>query len=182
MLIPPYQLPFHTLAAQLPELPEGPSLENVRGPIDANGAFQAWQLVLAAVAVLLIAGFLLWLYLRSRKNPPPPINPLTAARGELAAATQAVDDERFALLCANAVRRFMELRYGLPATARTSSEIVASLPLDGAEKERIRVFLDRCDGVKFARRGFSEAQRNEVMETARDLIETMERKEAPEST
>lgn len=176
-----FHLLSSTLATQLPELPVGPSLENVRGPTEVNGGFEAWQIALAALAVLLIAAAFIWLYLRSRKQPPPPITPHAAALAELDAATQAADAERFALLCANAVRRYLESSYGLPATSQTSAETIGHLPLDPGEKDRIRDFLERCDGVKFARRGFTEAQRIEVMDTAKDLIETIGRKEASEN-
>lgn len=175
-----FHLPSSTLATQLPELPVGPSLENVRGPIEVNGGFEAWQIALAALAVLLIAAAFVWLYLRLRNKPPPPIHPHAAALAELDAATQAADDERFALLCANAVRRYLESTYDLPATSQTSAEIIACLPITTGEKNRIRDFLERCDGVKFARRGFTEAQRIEVLDTAKGLIETVGRKEASE--
>lgn len=180
MLLSTFQRSLHTLATQLPELPAGPSLENVRGPIEVNGGYEAWQVALAALAMLLIAGAFVWFYLRSRKKPPPPVDPHTAALAELDAASQAADDERFALLCANAVRRFMESRFDLPATSQTSAEIIAGLPLDPELKSRCHRFLDDCDGVKFARRSFDEARRREVLGVAGDLIETMGRKETPD--
>lgn len=176
-----FQLPLSALATQLPELPAGPSLENVRGPIESNGGFEAWQIVLAVLAILLIVGAFLWFYLRSGKKAPPPINPHAAALAELDAATQAADDERFALLCANAVRRYLESSYELPATSQTSAEITARLPLGPEEKSRVGTFLEDCDGVKFAGRAFTEAQRHEILDTAKHLIETIRRKEAPDS-
>jgi len=177
--MPPFtfDLPPSILATQLPELPAGPSLENVRGPIEVNGGFAIWQITLAVIAVLLIAAAFIWLYLRSKNKPSPPIDPHTAALAELDAASQAADDERFAMLCANAVRRFMASRFDLPAASQTSAEIVARLPVNTDEKDRIRDFLEHCDGVKFARRAFDETQRIELLDTAKQLIETLKRKE-----
>ncbi|MFO8026859.1 MAG: hypothetical protein R6U56_04270 [Opitutales bacterium] len=174
-------LSLSTLATQLPELPEGPSLENVRGPVEVNGGYEAWQIALAALAILLIAAGFLWLYLRARNKPSAPVDPQVAALAELDAATQADDDERFALLCANALRRYLQSCYHLPATSQTSAEIAAQLPLDPDLKSTCHNFLNDCDGVKFARRAFSEAERREILDTARDLIARLGRKEAPDS-
>jgi hypothetical protein len=169
-----------TTAPQLPPLPEGPALENVRGPIEMNGGDELWQILLAGLAVLLIVGGLAWLYLRSRKQPAVVIDPKVAALAELDAASQATDDERFALLCANAVRRYLEACLDLPATSRTSAEIIVQLPLESEAKNGIRNFFERCDEVKFARQALSQEQRNELADTAQQLIETLRPKEAAE--
>lgn len=171
----PFQ--FFPLAAQLPELPAGPSLDNVRGPIEVNGGYEAWQIALAALAIFLIAATFLWLYRRAKKRAVPTVDPYTAAMAELDAATQAADDRRFATACANAVRRFIESQFHFPATAQTSAELLARLPLDAGDKERIQHFLELGDRVKFARRELNETQRIELMGTARELIETIKGKE-----
>lgn len=170
-----FQLPL--LATQLPALPEGPSLDNVRGPLEAAGGYGIWQITLAVLALLVIAGLFTWLYLRSRQQRPPPIDPQAAARAELAAAAQAADDERFALLCSNALRRFIAARCGLPASSQTSAELCAQLPLPADGKARIAEFLERCDGVKFARQALSAEQRSELLNTARALMDQLENKE-----
>jgi hypothetical protein len=170
---------YFTLATQLPELPDGPPLDNVRGPVEAGGGYEIWQIALAILTLLLIAAAFTWLYLRSRNQPTAALDPHTAALAELDAAPQAADDERFALLCANAVRRFMESRFDLPATSRTSAEILARLPAEAEEKDQVRDFLEHCDGVKFARRTFDNSQRIELLDTAKRLIETLNRKEPP---
>ena len=170
-----FQLPL--LATQLPALPEGPALDNVRGPIEATGGYALWQITLAALAALLIAGFFIWLYRRARTQPPAPIDPQATALAELEAAPQAADDERFALLCANALRRFLAARFDLPASSQTSAELCAHLPLPGEDRSRISALLERCDGVKFARQALSPDQRKELLDTAGSLIRQLERKE-----
>lgn len=167
---------------QLPPLPEGPALENVRGPIELNGGYETWQIALAALAVLLIAAGLIWLYLHSRKKPAALIPPEEAALAELNAASQAADDERFALLCANAIRRFLASKFNLPANSQTSAELGASLPLDEEEKSTVLHFLESCDAVKFAGQGLSEDQRIELLNTAKELIQKLNRKEGMETT
>jgi len=166
---------------QLPDLPAGPSLENVRGPIEEASGYGMGQITLAALAVLLIAGLFVWLYLYSRRKPAAPIDPQAAAMAELEAAAQAADDERFALLCSGALRRFIASRFDLPATSQTSSELSARLPLQREEKTRIGDFLERCDRVKFAGQALNSNQRIELLDTARALIQCLERKETPEA-
>lgn len=172
-----FHFPLSTLANQLPDLPAGPSLENVRGPIEASG-FNTTQVVIAAAAVVLIAGALFWLYLRSRQKTTEPVDPKEIALSELKAAESALDDERFAVTCANALRRFLEVRYGLPVTSQTSNEASRLLPLPAEQKDKIRNFLGICDGVKFAAQPLSENQRIELSDTARQFI-TLLGKEAP---
>jgi hypothetical protein len=176
-LIANFQRPL--LAMQLPELPAGPSLENVRGPIEAAGGSGIAPITLAALVVLLMVGFFVWRYLRSRQRSATPIDPQTAAMAELDAATQAADDERFALLCAGALRRFIAARFDLPASSQTSAELCAHLRLKGEDNSRIPAFLERCDGVKFARQTLTPHQRIEILDTARDLITGLKVKETP---
>ncbi|PXA04919.1 hypothetical protein DDZ13_02845 [Coraliomargarita sinensis] len=165
-------------APQLPALPDGPGLENVRGPIEVNGGYEIWQIVLAAVAILVIVGGFIWLYRRSKNRAPTPVDPHTAALAELDAASQAADDERYAMLCANAVRRYMEACLGLPVTSKTSAEAIARLPMPPEEKTTLHDFLENCDGVKFARRTLSDEQRIELMDTAKHLVDNLKKKEA----
>ncbi|MFU8847376.1 MAG: hypothetical protein ACNA77_01485 [Opitutales bacterium] len=163
--------------AQLPPLQEGPSLENVRAPIEVADGFETWQIILAALAISLMAAALVWLYLRSKKPVEAPINPYTAACAELDAAAQAVDNERFAMLCANALRRFIAARLGLPATSQTTGELCARLPLAPKAQAHIGGFLKRCDGVKFAGTTLDPEQRAQILDTARELIEELNQQE-----
>ena len=165
------------MPVQLPPLPEGPSLKNVRGPIELNGGYESWQIALAVLTILLIAAGAIWLYLRSRSRPPAAIPPIEVARAELNAATQATGDERFALLCAYAVHRFLATEFKLPAGSKTSAEFSASIPLEDEAKARLVDFLNACDGVKFAGQTLSKAQRSEILDTANSLIEETQKKE-----
>lgn len=177
MILPSFQFSLANSLAQLPPLPEGPSLEHVRGPIEVADGFATWQIALAALAFLLLAAALIWLLLRARKQPAPPADPYAAACAELDAADQARDDERFAMLCANALRRYIAARFGLPAISQTTGELCARLPLGQAEQARIATFLIRCDGVKFAGAALDPEQRAQVLDTAKQLIENLREKE-----
>ena len=113
---------------QLPPLPEGPSLDRVRGPV-AISAYEPWQIALAVGFGILVLAFLLWLFLRARRKAAPEIPPYEAAQAELEAAANltAGDDERFAMLSSQALRRYLEGGLGLRSTARTSEEFLNDL-------------------------------------------------------
>lgn len=169
--------PFTILANQLPDLPAGPELENVRGPVEISQGYTIWQITLAALVVLVVAGVLFWLYRNRRKKDIPAIDPKEAALAEIEAASLASEDEQFAMLYADAVRRFISSRFDIPATSQTSAQVCAGLPLREEEKTEIRAFLERCDGVKFAGQSLNPEARKQLLDTANQLIEHLDGKE-----
>ena len=74
MPAPTSTVPANTAANQLPELPAGPSLEFVRGPIEIP-LFETWQLIcislLSAVLISILANWLIR-FLRTRTKPVQP--------------------------------------------------------------------------------------------------------------
>jgi hypothetical protein len=162
---------------QLPPLPEGPTLDNVRGPIE-TASFSGAEIALATIAGLLIIAALVWLFLRSRKRPEVPVDPEQAALAELEAASAASDDERYAILCANSVRRLLQARYDLPVTCQTSSEITRVLPIPKTQQGQLKSFLDQCDRVKFAGQPLSPEERIQLSDTARSLIDEIRKESA----
>jgi hypothetical protein len=172
--------PTSNLAPQLPPLPEGPSLDTVRGPIEASSGFGTSQIALAVVAGLLILAGMVWLFLRSRKTVEAPLDPEQTALAEIEAASAAQEDGRYATLCANSIRRLLETRYDLPATRRTSDETIGSLPITDERKREFQAFLATCDQIKFAARPLSSEQRSELSNTAQNLIREL-RKESAET-
>lgn len=115
-------------APQLPPLPEGPAIDRVRGPIEIP-AYEPWQMALAIGCVVLFLGLLIGLFLRARRKAAPTTPPYEAAIAELDAAAQLTDDddERFAVLSSQALRRYLEDGLGLRSTVRTSEEFLRSL-------------------------------------------------------
>lgn len=158
-----------TLALQLPALPEGPSLENVRGPLETSD-FSTSLLLLVVVIAGLLGAALLWYFFRRRKEPDPELSPLESALASIEVATHADDDARFAQTCAQAVRRFLAVCLNQPTTSKTNAELDAGLPANGEVKGLVHDFLEACDRVKFAHQSLSEAQRIEIMDTARRIV------------
>lgn len=161
---------------QLPPLPEGPALDRVRGPIEIP-AFEPWQIALAVVVILAFLGFLFWLILRARRNSAPAASPYEAALSELEAAAQLTpgDDERFAVLSSQAVRRYLEEGLGLRFSARTSEEFLRSLKgntqFDSDFQNTLSEVLADFDRIKFARQSVTQQERNQMTETVRSLID-----------
>ena len=67
---------------QLPPLPEGPSLDRVRGPIEIP-AYEPWQIAILLGFIVLFIGLLIWLYVRSRRKSATATSPYEIAVAEL---------------------------------------------------------------------------------------------------
>ena len=159
---------------QLPPLPEGPSLDRVRGPVEIP-AYEPWQIAILLGLIVLFIGLLIWLYVRSRRRAAT-TPPYEAALTQLQAATDltAEDDERFAILSSQALRRYLEDELGLRSTARTSEEFLLSLKdntqLDEFFQTTLREVLANFDQIKFAQQPISITERIYITDTVRELI------------
>ena len=161
---------------QLPPLPEGPSLDRLRGPIEIP-AYEPWQIILALGFIVLFIGLLICLAVRSRRKATKTTTPYKAALVELqtAANLSAEDDELFAILSSQALRRYLEDEFGLSSTARTSAEFLHSLKdnsqLDEFPQTTLREVLANLDHVKFAQHTISIEARIHITDTIRKLID-----------
>jgi hypothetical protein len=162
-------------APELPQLPEGPALEHLRGPIELP-SYAPWQIGLMIAAGMLLLGLLTWLFLRARKKSAHTTPPYEIALSELdEAASYTADDERFATLSSLALRRYLENGLGLRFSARTSEEFLRSLKGDSRFDENFQDTLTRVltsfDRIKFAQKSITENERIEIIDTVRSLIE-----------
>lgn len=164
--------------APLPRLPEGPSPERMRGPVEIGGAPPWPALVALALVVLLAAAVLIWWIRRRRRGADAPrVPPGEAALEELrnAAALTRDDDARFCTLASLALRRYLEDGHGIPALGHTTGEVRGSVTeaglLDPGEASRLTAFLERCDSVKFGRDRLGEGEREALAEEGRALVE-----------
>ena len=180
-----FQFLLAALPAQtpgLPNLPPGPSLDRVRGPIEIP-PFEPWQIgVIIALAVLALS-VLIWgilRFMRARSNRSQAELPHLTARAELKAAAELTtnDDERFAVLSSMALRRYFETGKGIAALGRTSLEFLQGL--DGhpqmipEARSSLTEFLEHCDRVKFAQASLTAAERSALTESATALIAQFE--------
>jgi hypothetical protein len=162
-------------AQQMPPLPEGPSLDRVRGPIEIP-AYETWQIILALGFVVLFISLLIWLAVRSRRKAKTTTPPYEATLAELQAAADlsTEDDERFAILSSKAIRRYLEDEFGLRSTARTSEEFLLSLKgntqFDESFQTTLSEVLDSLDQTKFSQQTISIESRIHIIDTLKDLI------------
>ncbi|MDP4611749.1 MAG: serine palmitoyltransferase small subunit family protein [Opitutales bacterium] len=175
------QSPVAAPTSQLPELPAGPSLDRVRGPVEIP-MFEPWQITLFIVLGLIALALIIWAiiaFVRHLRNQHIALAPATTALAELeAAAALTTDDERFAVLSTNALRRYFEEGLNIPAKGRTSEEFLRSLKgntqLDHTYSEQLSQFLAQCDGIKFAQQTVDSDQRTKLTTLAKELIQQAE--------
>jgi hypothetical protein len=174
------QLPAQ--APQLPDLPDGPSLDHVRGPIEIP-LYEPWEIGLMIALGTLALGLLTWgliRCLRARNARTRQDSPHLTALAELktAADMTAGDDERFAVLSSLALRRYFETGKGVAALGRTTLEFLQALEshsqFNTDARNSLADFLEHCDRVKFARASLSDTERNALTNSAESLIQHFE--------
>jgi hypothetical protein len=140
-----------------------------------------WTLTVAG-SLLMLAGLVVggWRWLRRPDRPPPPLLPHQWARAELDRLQGEIgpDPEGNRLYLeqlADVLRRYLELRFEVPALEQTTADILTTLGraplLSPPQQEQLRELLERCDLAKFARAPFDEAACRELDRLARELIE-----------
>lgn len=178
------QIPSAGLPGQtqpIPELPPGPSLDHLRGPIEIP-FMEPWQIAAIALLIVVVISLMGWILFRyaRRHNEPMPMSPKDAAVAELKSAAEltANNDEQFAVLSSMALRRYFETGKGIYALGKTTDEFLQSLNenplLNTDSRKSLAAFMQRCDQVKFARTPLTEAERRGLTESALELIRRCE--------
>jgi hypothetical protein len=139
-----------------------------------------WPVWLWLVPAWLLAGGLpVWLWRRRRREaPPPPADQWALAeikRIEGLRLSGNGDVERYHTLLSDVVRRYLELRFQLPASQQTTPEFLQATAASGLlapeQQALLGGFLERCDLAKFARAGFSADECRQAAETARTFVQ-----------
>ena len=83
--------------------------------------------------------------------------------------------EQFHMQLSDVMRKFMELRFQLPAPEQTTAEFVIEMQktahLQPEQREILRGLLEHCDLVKFARLLPSAGEAQQILATARTLVQ-----------
>jgi hypothetical protein len=136
-----------------------PTLRDIRGPV----AIADWTTLVVVLAALAVVALVVWLGLRRRRPSAtvslPPKTPGELARERLAAARALMEPPRareFSQAVSEAVREYVEGRFGARAPRRTTDEFLREAARDpdselGRHAPLLDAFLHRCDLVKFAR-------------------------------
>ena len=133
----------------------------------------SWILLIIAAAVFAIIALVLFL---SKKGTVRVLSPWEIARNSLAELKKelTMNDEAFFVRLSDILRQYIERRFALPATEKTSEEFIQQLRTDSilSEKQRIALerFLGTADLVKFARMNSDEKQKNECLTMADSFV------------
>ena len=136
---------------------------DIKGPLTISGRFPAWLAFLIGGAILAVGGSLYLRWRHKRRDVvevesarPKPVDELSEL--EKIRALRLIDQGRYKehyILLSEALRRYIERRYGIKAMEQTTYELCWDLRRDRVAEEeavqQIEAFLQECDLVKFAR-------------------------------
>lgn len=149
-------------------------LHDIVGPVMFMN-YPLWMVITAAVALLAIAGLVVWLTRRKRSK-----RPLTAkekalkAIDELRKGGAETDSYAFGVKVSDALRTYIRDQHGLDAVTRTSVEFLESLRTNPVfndnEKAAISEFLESVDLLKYARVDAGKEEIDALLEVAERLV------------
>lgn len=168
---------------------EAKDIHDIKAPVAIAGGIPLWAAIVGG-AVLVGFGAGLFLYLRHRKRsvelrsaPQEPIDEL--GEFDKIAALGLLDQgqyKRHYILLSEALRRYIERRYGVDAMERTTYEISEAFRSVDVEEDhlvQIEGFLSECDLVKFAKYIPPMEVMAGAVERAKRVVETTQVVEEP---
>ena len=145
------------------------------------------EIIISSILAVAVIALILWLLFR--KKPVVSLTPYQLALQELEFARGLRDtgqDKIFAISASDAVRRYLENAYQMPAPERTTEEFLQVVTnhvwLQGELTALLRRFLEFCDLAKFAGQQFGAEEREQLLNAAREFIETAEKLRQPATT
>jgi Domain of unknown function (DUF4381) len=155
----------------------GPDIHDIRAPYLIPQDLRV--LMLVGAGVLLVLALLWWGWRRVRARRPQltllqrTLQQLEATR----ALMEAGDARAFAAAVSDVVRRYVELRFNVRATQRTTAEFLRDcLSQVGsalqAHERALGDFLKFCDLAKFARWSLDAQEMQGMLASARHFVET----------
>jgi hypothetical protein len=163
--------------AQIPPFPE---LEDALDPssplVPPPEMLPWWAWALLALVVIATAVFL-WTRLRKPPASPLPPDPRDVALRKIAGLAGSALSESpyvFSIQACDILRWYCETRFGMPATAQTSTEFLDGIRRNPGfapkEREGLEKFLARCDEIKFARATAGSEDNELLAELARQFV------------
>ena len=138
---------------------------------EAKSYLWLWIVGISLALLLAIFPFLKKNVIRPVKIIPPWESALNAIE-ELKSIT--LDDEAFFVRLTDILRQYIEKRFSLQATEKTSEEFIQEIRQDSilSQKQQIALenFLSTADLVKFARMAADKKQRQECLNTADEFV------------
>jgi hypothetical protein len=139
-----------------------------------------WPLGVALAVLLATLALTGWNWLRRRRKQVPSQTPHEWALAELARIASlglptAGEINGYHTFLSDTLRRYLELRFHLPASRRTTAEFLDAVRstehLNAEQQTLLGDFLKRCDLAKFARAAVSEDECRTTATLARTLVE-----------
>jgi hypothetical protein len=167
-----------------------PADEDIRGPKPLVEIPQPkeppvafWSGIAGGVILVILAAWLWRKHARRQRRRSPQEISLASLR-ELEATRESLAADAFADRAAQTVREYIAGRFRLVAPRRTTEEFLRILSQDeksprAAESDHLRVFLKSCDLAKFAGSNLNSMQRDELIRTARDFINSTSKAATP---
>jgi len=164
-----------------PSIANATDIRDIAPPINIPSGYEWLWWTLGVLVVIGLAVFI-WLWLKQRKTAAKFVFELPAherARRQLEAALGLYDQPKpFCIVVSDAVRLYLEERFGLRAPERTTDEFLGDLSRSSAltdlQKESLTQFLSACDMVKFARYEPQRPELESLYNSALRLIEETE--------
>jgi hypothetical protein len=144
-----------------------------------------WSAVGAAALLLIVMGYCLWRWRRDRR--PAPLLPFEIALQRLEALRALMQPARareFSTAVSDIVRSYIELRFNVTATRRTTEEFLRDL-LQTSDASLARHqgllgdFLYQCDFVKFAASSLTIQNMETLLQSARVFVLETAKPEEP---
>jgi len=161
-----------------------PEITDIREPVYIWDTFQL-SIIGGLIALLLLVG-LLWVLKRKSSPPkienrPPPIPPFewaTLRLNQILETEKELSDPDFTAAVGDVLRGYIERAFEHPALEQTTEEFLLSIqshPVFNRElSQRTGAFLTQCDLIKFAQQQIELGQRPELIQTARQFVDTAE--------
>ena len=139
--------------------PTQTTLHDIRGPVPLPDTHDLLFWFLIALALLIMAGLFLYIWKRRKKEPPPPLahEIALAELDQLRSLMNEAQALLYADQLAELLRRYLEARFRIPSTRRTTREFLSDLGKKSTSgnnleqhHDRLRHCLEQCDLSKFA--------------------------------
>ncbi len=156
----------------LPELPEGPSLERVRAPIEIM-QLGTWQITLLVTVTVIILGLLLSLFFwRSRKNTLKNVE--SDCYEESLQVLNAINPDTISSQLAadllDVMYLFLKRSYKITISDGSHETIIRQLKIADSQTQKIHNFWEICNRAKFSQESLDLKARRELIDMAEEII------------
>lgn len=152
-------------------------IRDIRGPVHI-GFKWSWVYYPLLVLALVYAGIWAYFWFKGRKKPRPKMtHEIALERFESAKILiQKEEPREFSIVVSEAVREYIEARFGEKAAHLTTEEFLHKLLTNQNSpllpfSDSLQDFLNHCDFAKFAKGSLTAGEMKLMLESARSLVE-----------